>query len=185
VAQVVVDPVREVVTHLIVEPEHRVGLGRMVPIEWVEPDGDGVVKLRCTTAEFGNLPQAEATQFLPGSEGYGGYDAEQTLLMPYFGGNTTLPVSVDTVPAGEVAVRRGEQVYATDGPIGEVEGLIVDSRNSHVTHVVLKEGHVFRHKDLAIPIVMVEAVDDKGIRLSVSRREVENLPPVDFHRRRS
>jgi hypothetical protein len=35
-------------------------------------------------------------------------------------------VTYDTVPAGEVAVRRDERIHATDGEIGQVEGLVID-----------------------------------------------------------
>jgi uncharacterized protein YrrD len=101
---------------------------------------------------------------------------------PFFGGNTTPPVTVDTLPVGEVAVRRGEDVHATDGKIGAVDGLIVDHRNHHVTHLVLAEGHLFGRKDVSIPIGAVERIDDEGIRISMTRKEIEDLPPVEFTR---
>jgi hypothetical protein len=50
------------------------------------------------------------------------------LVWPYFGGNTTVPVTVDTLPRDEVSVRRGEDVHASDGRVGRVEGLVVDRR---------------------------------------------------------
>jgi hypothetical protein len=46
---VVVDPVAGEVTHLVVEPEHRQGLGRLVPLALVEVRADGV-RLGCTLA---------------------------------------------------------------------------------------------------------------------------------------
>ena len=182
VTQVVIDPIDEKVTHLIVEPEHREGLGRLVPIGWVESSPDKVTIGR-TMAEFEKLPRAESTRFLPGVEGLADYDPEQMLLWPYFGGNTTVPVTVDTLPVGEVAVRRGEEVHASDGRIGEVEGLIVDPGSRLVSHLLLKEGHLFGRKEVAIPIAQVKAVEDDGVKLSMTKREVEDLPPVDIKRR--
>jgi sporulation protein YlmC with PRC-barrel domain len=76
-------------------------------------------------------------------------------------------------------VRRGERVHATDGEIGQVEGLVIDSRNHQVTHVLLQEGHLWGRKEVAIPIGAVTDVGD-GIRLSVTKREVQDLPPVDI-----
>jgi hypothetical protein len=58
---VVVDPVAGEVTHLVVEPEHRQGLGRLVPLALVEVRADGV-RLGCTLAEFGRLELAEETR---------------------------------------------------------------------------------------------------------------------------
>jgi sporulation protein YlmC with PRC-barrel domain len=182
VAQVVLDPIDDKVTHLIVEPEHRQGLGRLVPVEWVEPRTDHV-DLSCTRAEFNRLEIAEEVRFLQGIEGYMGYEPDELLLWPYFGGNATLPVVVDTLPMGEVAVQRGEEVHASDGRIGEVEGLVVDGGNHHVSHVVLKGGHLFGRKQVAIPIAAVKSVGEDGIRLSIGKHEVDDLPAVEFHRR--
>jgi sporulation protein YlmC with PRC-barrel domain len=182
VTQVVINPLDDDVTHVVVEPEHREGLGRLVPIGWVEPGPDGVA-IRCSKAELEQLPKAEVTRFLPGTEGPAPYDAEQQLTWPFFGGNTTLPVTDDTLPVGEVAVRRGEEVHATDGHIGEVEGLIVEPGKRHVTHVLLKEGHLFGRKEVSIPISAVAHVDEDGIRLSLAKHDVEELPAVDFERR--
>jgi sporulation protein YlmC with PRC-barrel domain len=77
-----------------------------------------------------------------------------------------------------VAVRRGDQVHASDGDIGRVQGLVIDPRNHQVTHVLLKEGHVWGRKEVAIPIGAVTGVED-GIRLNITMQEVQNLPPVD------
>ena len=181
VAQVVLDPIDDKVTHVIVEPEHRQGLGRLVPVEWVAPRTDHV-DLSCTRAQFDRLPIAEEVRFLEGSEGYMGYEPGEMLLWPYFGGNVTLPVVVDTLPMGEVAVRRGEEVHASDGRIGEVEGLVVLGDNHQVSHVVLKEGHPFGRKQVAIPIAAVKSVGEDGISLSISKHDVDDLPAVKFHR---
>jgi sporulation protein YlmC with PRC-barrel domain len=175
--QVVFDPIKDQVTHLIVEPEHREGLGRLVPIDLAQARA-GEIALNCTQHEFDELDTAEEVRFLPGTEGYGGYEPSDFLLWPYFGGNATEPVVVDTLPVGEVAVRRGEAVHAADGQVGEVEGLIIDGRNDHVTHLLLKRGHLFGQRDVAIPIGEVAALDADGIRLSMRKDEVGKLPAV-------
>jgi sporulation protein YlmC with PRC-barrel domain len=78
---------------------------------------------------------------------------------------------------GEVAVRRGDHVHATDGRIGLVQGLVIDPADHHVTHVLLQEGHLWGRKEVAIPISAVTRVDD-GIRLNISKQDVQDLPPV-------
>ena len=195
VNRVVVDPISRTVTHLVVEPKLRVGLGRLVPLDLVEAT-TGEIRVRCTLADFDKLELAEETQFLLGSSGYTGYGAGQALSWPYYGlgmdrarsmgmavGNATEPVTYDTIPLGEVTVRRGEQVHAIDGDIGRVQGLVIDP-DRHVTHVLLQEGHLWGRKQVAIPIGAVITVDD-GIRLSLTKQEVQDLPPVDVdHRNR-
>jgi sporulation protein YlmC with PRC-barrel domain len=87
-------------------------------------------------------------------------------------------VIADRIPEGEVEVRRGEHVHATDGAIGRVQGLVVDPSDQHVTHVLLDEGHLWGQKRVAIPISAVTRVDD-GVRLSLTKHEVADLPSVD------
>jgi sporulation protein YlmC with PRC-barrel domain len=181
---VVVDPIARVVTHLVVEPKHRQGLGRLVPLDLVDEVSPGEIRLHCTTAEFERLDHAEETQFLPGSGGHADYRAGEALSQPYFGlsgviGDVPQAMTYDTLPLDEVAVRRGESVDATDGRIGHVQGLVIDPRSHHVTHVLLQEGHLWGRKQVAIPISAVTQVDD-GIRLDITKQEVEELPAVEI-----
>ena len=182
VIRVVVNPVEEVVTHLVVEPPHREGLGRLVPLDLVEVDpASGDVTLRCSLEEFGQLAHAEETQYLPGSGIYAGYAASQVFALPYYGlgvGNITPPIVTDTLPAGEVGIRRGQEVHATDGGIGRVQGLVIDRATFHVTHLLLQEGHLWGRKEVAIPISAVTSTST-GIRLRISKQEVADLPSVD------
>jgi sporulation protein YlmC with PRC-barrel domain len=190
VTRVVINPVTRKLTHLVVEPAGRRGLGRLVPLALVDATS-GEIQLRCTIAEFEMLDPAEETQFVPGTKGYAAYGPEQVLSWPWLslGGTAAVDgdsvagvsetVTYDTVPLGEVAVRRGDRVHATDGEIGHVEGLVIDPRNHHVTHVLLQEGHLWGRKEVAIPISAVTRADDV-IRLNLTKDEVRGLPPVDI-----
>lgn len=186
---VVVNPVANAVTHIIVEPEHRFGLGRLVPIDLVG-SSEAKVALRCTKAEFDDLPRAEETHFLSDNGTEWGYD-DDVHVWPYqglevgrpgvvddFGGNAPVAISYDKLPVGEVEVRRGDEVHATDGNIGRVQGLVLDPRDHGVTHVLLQEGHLWGRKQVAIPITDVAGVDEDGIRLGIAKEDVRNLPPV-------
>jgi len=185
VSRVVVDPVARELTHLVIEPEHRSGLGRLVPLDKVEPEA-GDVRLRYTLAEFEALPGAEELDFLPGGSGYHAYAAHEAYYWPYFGlegeadPNLALASAVETrdkLPAGEIGVRRGETVHASDGEIGKVEGFVVDSAEGHVTHVLLQEGHLWGRKQVAIPIGAVEKIDE-GITVNLTKHDIEALPAV-------
>lgn len=188
--RVVVDPVARTLTHLVVEPRHRPGSDRLVPVDLVV-SATNEIRLRCTTAEFGALDSADETQFLPGAPGYPGYDEAQLLSWPYFnlGGGVSgiglgrrrgpqLTVH-DRVPLGEVEFRRGEHVHATDAMIGRVHGLVIEPSDHQVTHVLLGEGHLWGKRMVAIPISAVARVDD-GVWLNISKDEVRDLPVVDL-----
>ena len=185
VSRVVVDPVAREVTHLVIEPPHRSGLGRLVPLGIVEANG-GEVRLRCTLEEFERLPHAEETDFLPGGSGYQDYAQHEAFYWPFYGleggadpalANASGILTRDALPPGEVGVRRGESVHATDGEIGRVDGLVVDPANGQVTHVLLEEGHLWGRKQVTIPITAVTRMDG-GISVNLTKREVEDLPSV-------
>jgi sporulation protein YlmC with PRC-barrel domain len=190
VSRVVVDPVARSVTDLVVEPDGRLGLGRLVPLDLVDATAEEV-RLRCTLKEFEGLESAEDSQFVPGTQGYGAFGPEQVVSWPYYGlggmgvsgdelAGVSQVVTYDTVPLGEVEVRRGDPVHATDGNIGRVQGLVIDSRNRHVSHVLLQEGHLWGRKEVAIPISAVTGIDEEGMKLSLTKREVQDLPAVDI-----
>jgi len=188
--RVVVDPVARSVTDLVVEPTGREGLARLVPLDLVDATGTEI-RLRCTLEEFEKLESAEDTQFVPGTYGYGAFGPEQVVSWPYYGlgdtvtadaldGGVSQTVTYDLVPLGEVEVRRGDHVHATDGNIGKVEGLVIEPRSHHVTHVLLQEGHLWGRKEVAIPISAVSSVDEDGIKLSITKHQVQGLPAVDI-----
>ncbi len=187
VSRVVVDPVAKLLTHLAVEPEHRLGLARLVPVELAEPAPDGI-RLACTLAEFERLDAAEETQFVPGTRGYEVYGPDQVLSWPYFQlgdpitdpaleGQVSQTVTIDTLPPHEVGVRRGARVHAADGAIGSVRGLVIDPVSHRVTHLLLQEGHLLGRHQVAIPISAVTKVGEE-VSLSLTRHEVKHLPPV-------
>jgi hypothetical protein len=201
---VVVDPVARALAHLVVDPHHRVGAGRLVPIELVESSAAQEIRLRCTRAQFDELPDAEETRFLPGTSGGYGYGPGQVVSLPYFGlggmglgmggvgalgiggaglgGMDAGPHAVisDRVPVGEVAVRRGDSVAATDGDIGRVAGLVIDPSDHHVTHVLLDEGHLWGHKRVAIPIGAVAGVSEtEGVSVKLTKDQVRDLPAIE------
>ena len=190
VLAVVVDPAAQSVTHLVVEPRGREGLARLVPLDLADladtvGAGPDPVRLRCTETEFMNLEPAEETlaEFVPG------YPDPVQLLPPGWrgtgggtaDGGTILRIpekeTIDVVPPGEVEERRGDHVHATDGDIGGLRGLRIDPDSRRVTHVLVREGHVWGHHDVDIPAEMVAGFGD-GIELSVTRQQVRDLPPA-------
>lgn len=180
-SRVVVDPVAQSVTHLVVSPRHLGGEGRLVPIQLVDSAAEPT-RVSCTKEAFEALERAEETELLPTPGGALGYEPGHVWALPYFalgagmGDVGPQPVTYDRVPLGEVEVRRGEQVLASDGAIGRVQGLVID-RDHHVTHVLLQEGHLWGRKEVAIPIRSVRSVEH-GIQVDLTKDEIKDLPPV-------
>jgi hypothetical protein len=47
-----------------------------------------------------------------------------------------------------------------------------------VTHVLLQEGHLWGRKEVAIPVSAVTRIQD-GIRLNMTKKQIEDLPSAD------
>jgi uncharacterized protein YrrD len=179
VIRVIIDPRSNTITHLVIEPKHRHERGRLVPFDLVTSMPGDDITLRCTLAEFDRLDHAEETENIP--------DLMNVTGMPTMGvhgmGVAADPrhhetAVQDNIPMGEAEVGHGDPVYAVDGEIGRVHGFLVSPGDHQVTHVLLEEGHLWGRKEVAIPMNAIKGFD-AGIRLNITRKQVEGLPAVD------
>jgi hypothetical protein len=185
VRAVVIDPAARTVTHVVVEPDGRVGLARLVPLDLVDA-ASGQLRLRCTETEFKSLDAAEETlaefavgqtvpvQLLaPGWRGTGepAEDGSEILRIPE-------KETIDVVPEGEVEEHGGDHVHAADGDTGQVRAFQLDPDSGELTHLLLREGHAWGRRDVAIPFDAVTGFDG-GISLSLTRKQIRELPAVD------
>jgi sporulation protein YlmC with PRC-barrel domain len=195
--RVIIDPIAQALTDLVVAPKHHQALGRLVPVKLVESDGDPI-RLRCNIAEFHALDDAEEIHFLPPSGNLFGYGSTAISAWPYYGLGPAGPIGggiaadgiglhasptpafSDRVPDGEIQVRRGDDVHASDGRIGSVQGLVIDATDHRVTHVLLQEGHLWGRKQVAIPIAAASRVE-REIRTTLTKQQIHDLPPVELN----
>ena len=191
VSRIIVNPVTREVTHLAVDPKHRHGPERLVPVDLADAT-TGQIRLHCTLAEFQTLRPAQETESRPDLDptGHGHPDNAPNegnwvvrgrgVSMQRGEPGTPQQVTVDYVPEHEVEVHRELTVCATDSDIGQVGGLVVEPGGHHVTHVLLQEGHMWGHKEVAIPIGAVTKIGTLLIHLSLTKHQVKDLPPVDI-----
>jgi hypothetical protein len=168
--RIIIHPDARTVTHLAIEPRHGSHPGRLVPVDLVDA-ADGEIRLRCTIAEFENLDPADEEELVEGDLGITGLTGG-----PGVGNPGPQVVLEDVVPVGEADVRPGDPVHAVDGWIGEVQGFLVNPGDNRVTHVLLKEGHLWGRKEVAIPISAVTGTEDGIINLNLTKKQVERLP---------
>jgi len=200
VKRLVFDPATETVTHLVIQHGHRPEAGRLVPVHLAETT-DGEIRLRCTLAEFDKFDHAEEREITDAADQHVGdlggvlgsglaYSVSGDAFAPVGGPGELIDIGPmppprhrrtmieDVVPLGEEQVRPGDPVYAVDGEIGRVQGFLVNPGDDRVTHVLLKEGHLWGRKEVAIPITAVTGVDI-GIRLDLTKDQVGKLPPAN------
>lgn len=90
----------------------------------------------------------------------------------------------ERIPLGEVTVRRGDIVVSSDGTeVGHVDELLVDPADGGVTHVVLREGHLLtRDDDVVVPVAGATFAEGT-VRLGIDLAAVHALDhlPVKRH----
>lgn len=196
-SRIIVNPVAREVTHLVVGQKRGNNTARLVPVDLVDAAA-GQLRLRCSRAEFQALQPAQETEVVPDLDPTGHQAPQQgsprgnfVVAPGVFGAFGVGPVrgprrpeapqevTVDSVPSGEVAIRRDLTVCATDGEIGQVQGLIVEPGGHCVTHVLLQEGRGWGHKEVAVPIGAVTRIGTLLVHLSLTKHQVKGLPPVD------
>jgi hypothetical protein len=104
--------------------------------------------------------------------------------LPYVTPVTTVQVPVEhrQVPQGEFAMWRGPGVEATDDYVGIVDEFVVNPKNGHITHFVMREGHLWGRKDVITPVTAMGETREDAVFLNIDKHQVESLPTFPVHR---
>jgi sporulation protein YlmC with PRC-barrel domain len=201
-ADLVIDPTKRRVTHLVVEPHGDHGKAKLVPIELAHTEGDesSSISVGFSLEEAGALEPVEEYAYLrlgesPDLEPGWDIGVESVLALPYYGygagiGYETAPAeynprvsrTYDRIPKGEVEIRRASEVTSADGhALGKVDGFLVDDDDA-ITHFVLERGHLWGRREVTIPINAVANVYTDAVTLTLTKDEVSELPSVPVHR---
>jgi sporulation protein YlmC with PRC-barrel domain len=195
-ADVVIDPIKRRVTHIVVKPHYGEGQARLVPIELAEAaDDDRMISLRCTAAEVREQPTVEEFSYLHLDQAAANdpdWDVGVTrvLALPYYesggmsyvGVDEDVGVVYDRVPKGEVEVRRSSSVMTSDGRyVGDVDGFLVDD-DDQITHFVLERGHLWGRKEVTVPIGSIEKLESDTVTVALTEKELGDLPSHRIHR---
>ena len=89
---------------------------------------------------------------------------------------------ISWIPPGEMTVRRGTLVDATDGCVGKVGELLVDEASGQITHVVLQEGHMWSKKEVTLPLSAIDRVLEETVYLNLDKQAIEALPSIPVKR---
>ena len=165
-AGVIVNPANQQVTHLIVKPQGEPQC--LVPIDQVTEASSASIHLRCTKDELAHMEHFIEYEYVMTAP-----DAFMWAPEPQM-----IPVFHRRIPRGEFAIERGSNVEATDGHVGKVDELLVDSQDEHITHLVLREGHLWGQKDVTIPASEIDHIANDTVFLKLDNRAVESLPAV-------
>jgi sporulation protein YlmC with PRC-barrel domain len=176
---VIINPETRSVTHLVVrKKEFPVGEDYLIPVEWVKTSSLNEIHLTCSMEEFDQAKPFVTTEFINGDKPLVDYMPGAYLTWPYI--STQIPVILHKeIPHGELAIGRGAQVLARDGYAGRIDEFLVNAADSHISHLVLREGHLWGQKDITIPVTEIESIGEDGnVHLKLSRQEIGELPAI-------
>ena len=188
-ADVIIDPGRRSVTHVVVQPRERHDLGRLVPIARVRA-GPGIadrVALTLTDGQLNELEPLHDTEYIRlgerPSDPRWDVGVEAISQMPLSGslgvnalGPGTEPtafdphatLSFDRIPKGTVEIRRASDVVSADGHrIGNVIGVVIDEGDG-IAELITEHGHLWRKREIAIPNASIDRIESDEVILAVS-----------------
>lgn len=186
-----INPVVDRVTHLVVK-EAVSNIEYIVPVDIISETIIDAIQLRCTKAGLKKMDKFIKTMFIEerASEIYSRFSGETDGIgshyyLPYVDPEMTVQVPVEQmqIPSGELTVQRGTRVAATDGYIGHVDEFVVNPENGHITHLVMREGHLWGQKDVIIPVSAMGNFVENTVFLKLDKHKIEALPTFAVHRR--
>jgi hypothetical protein len=189
---VLINPVTEEITHVVVRDDSSPHKECIVPVELVNETVADTVQLRCNKTEMEKMDPFIVTRYIKDKipdqftrNGGGIYGMGSMYYLPYNAPDKTVsfPVDEQQIPPGELAVYRGTRVEATDGFVGKVDEFVVNPDNCHITHLVMREGHLWGKKDVIIPLSAMRDTHNDTVYLKLTKQQVEALPTFPVHRR--
>ncbi len=173
-----INPVGALVTHLVVHEPGLVGNERIVPVAYVTDSTTNTIRLRCTRDALAAMPSFVTTHFVAVAPGFVQGSSTGVMAWPYASLPETIGIDVENIPPDELAVHRGSHVHATDGRIGEVESFLIDPTTMGITHLVLRKGHLWKRKDVTIPVGQIRSIADDNVFLTLDTHQIGLLPAI-------
>jgi sporulation protein YlmC with PRC-barrel domain len=189
---VLINPIIDQVTHLIVKEDSSPNTEYIVPVDWVAETITDTIRLRCSKTELEKMDPFIKTTFIEEkvpdrNYGYGGgyYGMGSYFYLPYVTPDITVQVPVENrhIPPSELAVSRGTRVEATDGYVGKVDEFVVNPENGHITHMVMREGHLWGKNDVTIPLSVIGDTGEDTVFLKIDKHQIESLSTFPVNRR--
>ena len=186
-----INPVIDQVTHVVVKEDASTNTEFIVPVDLVTETIADTIRLSCSKVELEKMDRFIKTKVIAErvpvrDYGYGGgMYGMASYYLPYVTSDRTIYKTVENhqIPPGELAVRRGTRVEATDGDVGHVDEFVVNPDNGNITHLVMREGHLWGKKDVIIPLSAMDQIREDTVFLKLDKHQIESLPTFPLNRR--
>ncbi|MCA9917816.1 MAG: PRC-barrel domain-containing protein [Anaerolineales bacterium] len=185
--RIIVNPVSQAVTHLVVRDDETPHEEYLVAVRQIEDSDTDMIRLDCTGEQVSGMETFQEVEFMPTTVPL--YEMPASMggayAWPYVTARPEarfVEVVHRHIPPYERDIRRGAHVHAKDGRVGQVDELVVDKSTYHLTHLVLREGHLWGQKDVLIPVDAIEDISENDISLKLDKKAIAALPTFPVHR---
>ncbi len=174
---VIVNPVSHKVTHLVVQdkslPDNAT---RLVPASKVANVTPQQITLNCAKAEVAKMSPFIVSNFIRESAPGKAYASGDAYTSEYVINDTAYDdIPEENIPEGELALHSGMHIEASDGKVGKLNVLVLDPTSGDITHLLLREGHLWGKKDVAIPVSAIDFCDAKTVYLKLDKAAIKAL----------
>ena len=190
---IIVNPVTKNVTHFVVQTKGFLHSEYMVALDTIIESTPKQIYLRCTREELDRFEPFERLEFIavddptylvmpPHAYDFGADDVYRWPYLEAESGTWGMYANIEQIPHDELGIRRWTDVEAVDGRIGRVDEFLVNPTNNHISHLVLREGHLWGQKDVTIPVSEIDRMEDDVVYLKLTKKQVQEMPSVPIER---
>jgi uncharacterized protein YrrD len=190
---VVFNPVSNVVTHIVVLGRGLLPTEYLVPVTEITAGTHDRINLNCTRDELSHHKPFKREVFVvldaeddtPAPQAFD-LGLEHATMWPFAfaeGEPWGMVAIEEQVPLDELGIHRGAHVEALDGRVGSVDGFLVNPENECITHLVLREGHLWGQRDVTIPMSEVTRIAEDVVYLRLNKKQLQELPAISVTRR--
>jgi len=173
-------PTNEEITHVVVRDDSFPETEYLVPIDRIAESTPESIHLNCNREELSKMPIFKQMEFIPSDSN----DIHESsyLFWPFVTPESYgITIENEHIFVNELAVRRGARVEATDGRVGSVDEFLINPVNNAITHLVLREGHLWGQKNITIPISDIDHIEENAVWLKLDKQSIEALPAIPIH----
>ena len=204
----IINPVSMELTHVVMRMAPAPHTQYIVPLDWIEESSPKEIHLRCTMKGAMQLPVFIDTEYIELPAPLTKADARSSRReqevpneLPSYLTQEDMatwsrvrahpfvvatkrfdPDPLEHLPDGEIAVKRGAEVQATDGKIGRVDEFLVDPETLRITHLVLREATPLARREVSVPVSAIDSIYETTVYLKLAKKEVKALPTLPIER---
>ncbi len=173
---ILVNPQTQRVTHLVVKEGPLSHTERLVPIEAVAKTTPDRIQVRCSLDAFKRMdPFVAIERHVEMVPDYEEFKYTYQVLTHVPEKRVWIETGWHQIPTGELAVRQGARVQATDGPVGTVAGLRIEPTSKRIKQLLIEQGLPWDRRQIAVPIQEIGQAEENFVYLKLDKHGLDAL----------